>query len=40
MPRVIIKIDGQQSNDEILQEGLSTIASNMDAMQFVMTMVN
>ena len=40
MPRVIIKIDGQQSNDEILQEGLSTIASNMDAMQFVRTMVN
>ena len=40
MPRVIIKIDGQQSNDEILQEGLSTIASNMEAMQFVRTMVN
>ena len=40
MPRVIIKIDGQQSNDEILQEGLSTIASNTDAMQFVRTMVN
>jgi hypothetical protein len=40
MPRVIMKMDGQQSNDEILQEGLSAIASNLDAMQFVKTMLN
>jgi hypothetical protein len=40
MPRVIMKMDGQQSNDEILQEGLSTIASNVEAMQFVKTMLN
>jgi len=40
MPRVIMKMDGQQSNDEILQEGLSTIASNVEAMRLVKTMLN
>lgn len=40
MPRVIMKLDDEQLNNENLQEGLSTIASNGDVVRFVKAMLN
>jgi hypothetical protein len=40
MPRVIIELDAQQVTDETLQEGLGTLASNREGMEFVKAMLN
>ena len=40
MPRVIIELDAQQVTDETLHEGLGTLASNREAMEFVKAMLN
>jgi len=38
MPRLRIKLDDPQPNDRELQDGLSTLTTNAEAMQFVKTM--
>lgn len=40
MPRLIMKIDDKQLNDDTLQEDLSNIATNDEVIRFVKAMLN